>query len=140
MDITFNGDSITTEATRVDVIETKGAKILDNITSLNKDYPVITSNNYEKGRAIYIGVAANVAVLNPLFEELINDLSIKKSPDVPDGVMARFIDDKHILYLNTTNEPKEIILKGKLKSLLFDKNYTDSFLIPANEPELIELQ
>jgi len=63
---------------------------------------------------------------------------IKKGPEVPTGVMARQIDKNHYLYLNISGEPKEIPLKGKAKSILFDKNYDSNFKIAPYEPEFIE--
>jgi beta-galactosidase len=59
---------------------------------------------------------------------------------VPDGVMARQIDRNHLLYLNVSGEPKKIELKGKSRSILFDKDYTDSFTIEPFEPEFVELK
>jgi beta-galactosidase len=44
------------------------------------------------------------------------------------------------LYLNVTGETKQIQLKGKLQSILFDKNYNDTFSIAPYEPEFIELK
>lgn len=35
--------------------------------------------------------------------------------------MARQIDKKHSLYLNVSQEPKEIKTKGKSKTVFFDK-------------------
>ena len=43
-------------------------------------------------------------ILNPLLDEIITGLSIKKGPDVPIGVMARQIDKSHFLYLNVSGE------------------------------------
>ena len=88
---------MTAESARFDVIESKGAEVIGNITSLDQDYPIITSNKYGKGKAIYIGLPAKGDVLNPLLDDLISELSIKKGPDVPAGVMARQIDSNHIL-------------------------------------------
>jgi beta-galactosidase len=139
LEITYKGKAVNSESARFDVIESKGAEVLANITSLDKDYPIITSNKYGKGRAIYVGLPAKSEILNPLLDELITELSIKKGPDVPDGVMARQIDKNHFLYLNVTGEPKEIPLQGKSKSILFGKDYTGNFTIPAYEPEFIEL-
>ncbi|MDP3684131.1 MAG: beta-galactosidase trimerization domain-containing protein, partial [Ignavibacteria bacterium] len=110
------------------------------ITSLDKDYPIITSNKYGKGRAIYVGLPAKVDILNQLLDDLINELSINKGPDVPEGVMARQIDQNHFLYLNVSGEPKEIQMKGNFTSLLFDKNYTGNFIIAPYEPEFIEIK
>jgi len=122
------------------VIESKGAEIIGSITSLDKDYPIMTSNKYGKGRAIYVGLPADGNVLNPLLDELIDQLNIKKGPNVPTGVMARQIDKNHYLYLNISGEPKEIPLKGKAKSILFDKNYDSNFKIAPYEPEFIEMK
>jgi beta-galactosidase len=125
---------------RFDVIEPKGAEILCSITSLDKDYPIITSNKYGKGRAIYVGLPVRGEILNPILDELISELSIKKGPEAPQNVMARFIDNKHILYLNLNNETREIELKGKSRSVLLDKNYNDKFTVPPYEPEFVELK
>ena len=140
LELNYKGKIIQSESVRFDVIEPKGAAIAGSITSLDKDYPIITSNKFGKGRAIYIGLPANETVLNPLLDDLINELSIKKGPDVPKGVMARQIDKNHFLYLNVTGEPKEIPSKGKSKSILFDKDYNGNFTVAPYEPEFIELK
>ncbi|MEO7048416.1 MAG: hypothetical protein ABI091_24165 [Ferruginibacter sp.] len=67
-------------------------------------------------------------------------MKIKKGLNVPSGIMARQIDEKHFLYLNASGETKQSQLKGKLRSILFDKNYEDSFSILAYEPGLIEIK
>jgi beta-galactosidase len=136
--IDYKGKSIESESPRYDIIESKGAEILANITSLDKNYPVITSNKFGKGRAIYIGLPARTEVLSPLLDELIGELTIKKGPDVPSGIMARQIDKNHFLYLNVSGEPKEIQMKGKSRSVLFDKDYSGNFSIAPYEPEFIE--
>lgn len=140
VEFTYKGRNIQSESSRFDVIASNGAEVLGNIISLDKDYPIITSNRYGKGKAIYIGLPAKDEILAPLLDELIPALSIKKGPEVPDGVMARFIDNKHILYLNVSNEQKTIDPKRKSKSILFDKEYTGKFLLEPFEPEFIELK
>jgi beta-galactosidase len=140
LEVNYKGKAINAESARFDVIESKGAEVLASITSLDKDYPIITSNKFGKGKAIYVGLPANRETLDPLLDDLINELSIKKGPDVPSGVMARQIDDNHILYLNVSGETKEIQLKRKSRSILFDKDYTGNFTIAAYEPEFIELK
>jgi beta-galactosidase len=138
--VSYRGKNIETESPRYDVIEPKGAEVIGKITSLDKYYPVITSNKYGKGSAIYIGLPARGEVLNPLLDDLISELSIKKGPDVPDGVMARQIDENHFLYLNMSSLSKEIQMKGNSQSILFDKYYTGNFTIAPYEPEFIELK
>ena len=53
--------------------------------------------------------------------------------------MARQIDNDHFLYLNITDAPKEIQIKRKSRSILFNKYYGGNFTIPPYEPEFIEL-
>jgi beta-galactosidase len=75
-----------------------------------------------------------------LLDELITELSIKKGPNVPPGVMARQIDKTHFLYLNVSGEPKEIPMIGNSRSIFFDKDYKGNFTIAPFEPEFIEIK
>ena len=138
--LTYKDKIIESESARFDVIESKGAEVLGSITSLDKDYPVVTSNKYGKGQAIYVGLPVKGELLNPILDEVISELSIKKGPDVPSGILARQIDKNHILYLNVSNATKEITMKCNSKSILSEKNYSGSFKIAPFEPEFIELK
>ena len=140
LEFTYKGKAINTESARFDIIQTKGAEVVGTITSLDKDYPIMTVNKFGKGKAIYVGLPADGNVLGGIVDELINELGIKKGPDVPSGVMARQIDEKHFLYLNVSGEPKEIKMNGKSKSILFDKDYSGNFTIAPYEPEFIEIK
>ena len=140
IEFTYKGKSIDTESARFDIIESKGAEIIGSITSLDKDYPIMTMNKYGKGMAIYVGLPAKGEVLNLLLDELISELSIKKGPEAPAGIMARQIDKNHILYLNVSGETKEIQIKGNSRSILFDKDYTGNFTIAPYKPEFIEIR
>jgi len=140
IELSYKGKSIETESPRFDVVESKGAEILATITSLDKDYPILTSHKFGKGRAIYLGLEANQDVLNLLVDDLIADVGIKKGPDVPSGVLARQIDKTHYLFLNVSNESKEIPMKTKSRSVIFDKNYTGNFTLSPQEPDFIELK
>jgi len=139
LEFTYKGKAIDTESTRFDIVNPKGAEVIGSLTSLDKDYPVMTLNKYGKGKAIYVGLSANGDVLNPLLDELINELGIKKGPEVPSGVMARQIDKNHFLYLNVSGNPKEIPMKGNSRSILFDKDYNGNFTIAPYEPEFVEI-
>jgi beta-galactosidase len=140
IELNYEGKTIETESSRLDVIESKGADIIGSITSLDKDYPIITSNKYGKGRAIYVGLPAKGEILGTLLDKLIVELSIKKGPEVPGGVMSRQIDKDHILYLNVSGDPKEIQIKGNSRSILSDKEYSGNFTIAPFEPEFIEVK
>jgi beta-galactosidase len=136
----YKGKAIDTESSRFDIIEPEGAEVIGRLTSLDKDYPIITSNKYGKGRAIYVGLSAKGDILNPLLDELISELSIKKGPEVPSGIMARQIDKNHFLYLNVSAEPKEIQITGNSHSILLDKDYNGNFTLSPYEPEFIEIK
>jgi beta-galactosidase len=138
--LSYKGKNIETESPRYDVIEPKEAEVLGYIISLDKDYPVITSNKYGKGKAIYIGLPARNEVMGTIIDDLIIELSLNKGPDVPEGVLARQIDKNHFLYLNVSNEYKEISIKGNSHSILFDNDYTGNFTIAPYEPEFIEIK
>jgi beta-galactosidase len=140
LEFTYKGKSIDTESARFDIVEAKGAEVIGTLTSLDKDYPIMTSNKYGKGRAIYVGLPAKGEVLGTLIDELITELGMQKGPDVPSGVMARKIDKNHYLYLNVSDEPKEIQIKGKSRSILFDKDYSGNFTLSPFEPEFIEIK
>jgi beta-galactosidase len=140
LEFTYKGKAIDTESTRFDIVDPKGTEVLGSITSLDKDYPIMTSNRYGEGRAIYIGLPAKGEVLGGVLDELIVELGIKKGPEVPSGVMARQIDNNHFLYLNVSGDPKEIQMKGNSRSILFDKDYSGNFTIAPYEPEFIEIK
>jgi beta-galactosidase len=140
LELMYKGSSITTESARFEIIEPRGAEVLGTITSLDRDYPIVTANRYGKGRAIYLGLPAKGDLLGPLVDQLIDELSIRRGPVVPSGVMARQIDQNHLLYLNVSGDPKEIKLSGSSRSILFDKDYQENFVIPPYEPEFIEIK
>ncbi len=54
--------------------------------------------------------------------------------------MARQIDKNHYLYLNVSGESKEIPMKGRSRSILFDKDYNGNFVVAPYEPEFIEVK
>jgi beta-galactosidase len=57
---------------------------------------------------------------------------------VPAGVMARQIDNRHILHLNLDAEPKPIELPGTATSILNDTRYDGGFTLGAFDAEFIE--
>lgn len=140
LEFTYKGKTVDTESARFDIVEPKGAEVIGTLTSLDKDYPIMTSNKYGKGRAIYVGLPAKGEVLGGLIDDLISELGIKKGQDVPSGVMARQIDEKHFLYLNVSGETKEIKMNGKSHSILFDKDFTGNITLAPYEPEFIEIK
>jgi beta-galactosidase len=58
---------------------------------------------------------------------------------VHSGVMSRQIDKNHFLYLNVSGVPKEILMKGNSRSILFDKDYSGNFTIARLNLSLLRL-
>jgi len=138
--VTYRERDLECESPRFDVIESTGAEVLGRIVSLDRDYPVVTTHKYGAGTAIYVGLPAREELLDPIIDELIDQLEIKKGPQVPAGVMARQINPTNILYLNLDGFAKRIELKGRAHSILRDQEYEDGFILGPFEPEFLEFQ
>jgi len=136
--ISYNGQGIDCQSPRFDVIHRQGAAALGQLVGLDQDYPIVTSCNYGAGTAIYVGLPARKDLLAPILGDLIDRLRISTGPAVPSGVMARQIDANHFLYLNLEGAAKRIELKGKIRSVLYDRDYVDAFTLDPYQPDLIE--
>jgi beta-galactosidase len=136
--IAYREREVSIESPRFDVIHPKGAEILGRIVSLDQDYPIVTSNRFGAGVAIYVGVPAREDLLKVITDELIDRLSINTGPAAPAGVMARSIDPRHNLYLNLDGVAKRVDLKGRSRSILRDRDYADGFALGPYEPEFVE--
>ena len=66
--------------------------------------------------------------------------ALRKEPDAPQGIIARFIDDKHLLGLNISDHVQEINIKGQTKNILTGNSYSNQFTLKAYEPKFIEIR
>ena len=78
-------------------------------------------------------------VLDPLLEAEIELLGIDRGVLVPPGVMARAVDDRHVLYLNLDADPKPITFEGKATSVLHDTDYEGGFTLGPYDADFVEL-
>jgi beta-galactosidase len=138
--VTFGGREITCQSPRFDAIEPEGAEVIGHITSLHRDYPIVTTHKFGAGTAIYVGLPAREELLDPILGDLINRLAINTGPPVPAGVMARRIDSTHALYLNLDGVAKRVEVKGRSHSILCDQDYHDGFTLGPFEPDFLEIQ
>lgn len=99
----------------------------------------MTVNEYGAGRAVYVGLPARREVLDVVLDAEIDRLGLRRGPVVPAGVMARQIDDRHVLYLNLHAEPRSIDLPGKATGILSKARYDGGFTLGAFDAELVEL-
>jgi beta-galactosidase len=138
IDLVLGGDRIATSVPRFDLVEPGTAQVLGTTTGLDRDHPIVTVNEYGAGRAIYVGLPARREVLDVVLDAEIERLGLRRGPAVPSGVMARQIDDSHVLYLNLDAEPKPIELPGKATGILNDTRHDGGFTLGAFDAELIE--
>lgn len=136
--VDFDGREIVTHADYFDWITPKGATVAGTIVSMDRDYPVITSNRYGKGTAIYIGIPADQDLIGMLLDALSDKLAIERISGLPEGIRARMTDENHILLFNVTEKPVSIPLDRRARSLLSGAKYRDSLVLAAQEPEFLE--
>lgn len=138
--VLYSEREVACESSQFDLIEPDHAEVFGTTVGLDREYPIVTSNKYGVGTAIYLGLPAEPELIKALAAELLEQLGIARGPSTPPGVMARYIDPKHVLYLNLEGHTKQVALKGRSKSVLFEKNYRDSFTLNPFEPEFVELE
>lgn len=136
--ISFENVNFKLDIDYYEIIETKTAEILASFTNIKEQLPAITSNNFGKGKAIYIAIPADKDILKPLLNKIYLELDIKKGPITPDGVSARYIDKKRILYVNTTPFKKTIPILEVSKGIITNKTYKTSVELDPYEVDLIE--
>jgi beta-galactosidase len=95
-------------------LECAGAGALGFFTGPEEPLPALTENRFGKGRALYSAVPPDSRVLKAILARLYQGGIIRRGPASPPGVAARFIDDKRILYVNTTGE-KQPVPGGELE-------------------------
>jgi beta-galactosidase len=136
--VNLEGLEITTYSEYFDWLAPQGATVLGSIVSMGKDYPIITSNQYGNGTAIYLGIPADEDLIGWLLDSLSDDLAIGRVANLPQGIRARMTDDSHLLLFNVTENPIKIPLDRKARSLLNGVVYKGSLVLDAQEPEFLE--
>jgi beta-galactosidase len=61
--------------------------------------------------------------MGPLYRQLYESLGIAPGPKTPDGVYARVVDGR-TLYVNTTGEPKDVVVDGAMNGVLTGKRWS----------------
>jgi len=114
---TIGGEEIKAELGPYEVLEPSSADVLARFANTAGNVPAITVNRFGKGRAIYVATAAHPRLMGLLYRQLYASLDITPGPATPDGVYARVVDGR-TLYVNTTGEPKEVVIDGAMNGVL----------------------
>ena len=136
-EISLNGD---TERARIgfyEVLEPHTAKTIATFTNTPEKSPAITVNNYGKGRAIYVALPAQMAVLAPLVRSLYSELGVNRGPQTPAGVYARTVDGR-ILYVNTTGEEQTVPIGVRKHGLITGTSYQGAIRLKPFAADLVE--
>jgi beta-galactosidase len=135
--MSFNGQSVQASIPFYEVLEPHAAQTLASFTNTPEKSPAITANTYGKGRAIYIAVPAQMAMLAPLVRSLYAPLGIERGPETPVGVYARVVDGR-TLYVNTNKTPVTLKIQGTKHGVISGKTYTDVIQLEAHDADLVE--
>jgi beta-galactosidase len=136
-ELAFNGKIEKASVGFYEVLEPHTAKAMAMFTNTPERLPAITVNTYGKGRAIYLAVPAQMAVLAPLVRRLYAELHIEKGPDTPSGVYARVVEGR-TLYVNTTAEEKTVTINGSRRGVISGKLYAGTIHLKPYDAELLE--
>ncbi|MGK3958801.1 beta-galactosidase [Arthrobacter sp. R4] len=139
LDIDIGEARIIAEAPRFDEIHLRGANVLASIAGLDRDYPVATVNRFGKGRAVCLGLPARRPLFDAILDSEIKHTNIRPALEVPPGVLARQIDETHILYVNLDGVSKPITSSGSSRSILYDREYQNSFTLGPFDADFVEL-
>ncbi|WAC49449.1 beta-galactosidase trimerization domain-containing protein [Asticcacaulis sp. SL142] len=132
------GDAgFTTTINFYEVLEPSTAKVMGSFDNVDGAPPVITVNQYGKGRAIYVATPAQPSVMAPLYKQLYTDLGLKVGPKTPEGVYARTVNGQ-TLYVNTTTETKTVAIDGKKTGVLSGTAWSDTLTLPSYGVEFLK--
>jgi beta-galactosidase len=136
-EMSLNGQIEKATISFYEVLEPHTAKTMAMFLNTPEKSPAITVNDYGKGRAIYVAVPAQMPILAPLVRSLYGKLGIERGPQTPSGVYARTVEGR-TLYVNTTNEQKTILIRGKMQGIISGKSYTDEIRLKPYDVDLVK--
>lgn len=140
LDVEYDGRTITAATPRFDLVEPGTADVLARAAGLDGRPALVTANRYGAGRAVYVALPARREILDPLLDSELARLGVAPGPQVPAGVMARALDDRHVLYLNLDAEPKPIAFHGKGTGVLADARHDGGFTLGAYDAEVVAFE
>jgi len=106
-----------------EILEPVTATAIARFSNLEQSPPAITSNQFGKGRAIYVAMPAQPQIMRPLYRQLYATLGIVPGPKTPDGVYGRVVDGR-TLYVNTTGDAKEVAIEGTRIDVLSGRQWS----------------
>jgi beta-galactosidase len=105
--------------------------------------PAVTSNQYEKGQAYYIGGRLEDQFHRDFYQELINKLGLKPVVSVKHGkgvsVQARQAPEcDYVFVMNFTEEKQPIVFESKVKDLITGEEISGELILDKYEVRIVE--
>jgi beta-galactosidase len=132
----IGSEDVTADIGFHEILEPSTAEVLARFTNLEGTPPAITSNTFGKGRAIYVATPAQPQMMRPLYRQLYASLGVEPGPKTPEGVHARAVNGR-TLYVNSTNEPKDVAIEGSMSGLLSGKKWQGTLKLDAFGADLL---
>lgn len=136
-EMSFEGRSLRASIDFYEVLEPRAARTLATFTNTPERSPVLTVNEYGKGRAIYVAVPAQPSILGPILRSLYASLGIEKGPATPAGVSARVVEGR-TLYVNTTGKPVDVAIAGDKQGMITGKRYSKVLRLDPFDVDLLQ--
>jgi beta-galactosidase len=134
---TIDGAAFTTSIHFYELLEPSTAQVMARFSNLDGAPPVVTSNRYGKGRAIYVTTQAQPSVLQPLYRQLYRELGIARGPVTPEGVYARVVNGR-TLYVNTNRKAVEVDIDGQKKGVLSGETWSGKLQLGPNGVDVVQ--
>lgn len=132
---------VVSNANYYEILEPSTAKILGTITNsyITDKAPVLTVNDFGKGKAFYLATESNVTAISPVIEHVKKVAGIIDGPTTPEGVYARVVDGR-TFYVNTNYVPVSLPIAGKKRGLLSKKVFDQVLILGAKDAELVDTE
>lgn len=135
----LGGQTIKSKATYYEQLEPRTAQVLGEITNsyIQEKFPILTCNQFGKGKAFYLATESEVTALAPALELAKKEAGIAAGPSTPDGVYARLVDGR-MFYINCNYGEVTVPIEGTMRGLLSGKTFTGKLTLPAKGADLLE--
>jgi len=133
----LDGNSIETAVHHYEVLEPSTATVVAHFTNTSDRAPAVTINRFGKGNAIYLATESNSTAIGPLMNYLYKVAGIQPGPKTPEGVYARVVDGR-TLYVNTTEEEKDVVVGVKAHGVLSHQSYNGKMELGPYQVDLVE--
>ncbi len=136
LDFDLDGKALETSAHRYEVLEPSTAKVVARFTNTHDHSPALTINQFGKGNAIYLATESNATAMGPVLDYVYKLAGVQRGPQTPEGVYARVVEGR-TLYVNTTDEQKEIPITGSKTGILSNRVYEGVVILGPQQADLI---